>query len=342
MSCIKNCYSCKNEFISGSNHSKFCKECLDKSKIRYCNYCKKELPSDYKRFKYCNDCLNKKVKCSCGCENYLKEGVYIKGFKYIKGHGRKNRETSEDHKIKIGNGNRGKIRSEEAKEKDRLRNIGKIHSEETKNKMSKTAIKKGFGKWMKEVWKDPDSIFNSKEYRDKLSLSLQGHDTSQETKDKISIKNSGENNGFFNQHHTKTNLEIISKSSIRMWKNPDIKNKILKTWEILGLRIPDYKLDEKKLYYRKVEMYTNLSLINFYNKINPENKKIGRNKKDYSIDHKYSKIMGFINNIDPKIIGSYINLETIKFSENASKSRKCSIVKEELLKLYNQGLKTND
>ena len=113
------------------------------------------------------------------------------------------------------------------REDNRLRNIDKKHSKETIEKMSKTAIEKGFGKWMKEIWKDSDSIFNSKEFREKLSLSALGHIPSKETRDKISIKNSGEKNGFFGKHHTYSNLEIISISSQRMWKNENIRYKLL-------------------------------------------------------------------------------------------------------------------
>lgn len=127
-----------------------------------------------------------------------------------------------------------------------------------------------------------------------------------------------------------------SKKAIDLWKKTEFRVKILKIWEDLGIRTPDNLLSEKALYYREVEYYTNVSLRKYIDKINPENKKIGKNNGEYSTDHKYSKIMGFKNNIDPRIIGSWPNLRTILFSENASKKRKCTITKEELYKLYEE------
>jgi len=135
----------------------------------------------------------------------------------------------------------------------------------------------------------------------------------------------------------KENPEIkvkISKTSKKMWTDPEFRKKIFKTWEEIGLRTPDSLLTELDLYYREVERFTNESLRNFDHKINPHGKKIGRGKGSYSVDHKYSKIMGFRNNIEPRIIGSFVNLEVIPFEENSKKKRKCSITKEELIKLY--------
>ena len=137
-------------------------------------------------------------------------------------------------------------------------------------------------------------------------------------------------------YSSKRNASFNTKISKNRWKDLEFRKKVKKIMDILGLRTPDDKLSEKELYYRNVEFYTNLSLINFYNKINPKNKKVGRNKKDYSLDHKYSKIMGFKNNIDPKIIGHLVNLEIILFSENCKKRNKSSITKEELFRLYEE------
>lgn len=125
---------------------------------------------------------------------------------------------------------------------------------------------------------------------------------------------------------------------MQMWESLDFRNEWKKRLDELGLRTPDDKLTKKDLYYREVDYYTNKSLKEFYNIINPDNKKIGKTTGLYSIDHKYSKIMGFNNNIDPKIIGSYINLQTITFSENSKKRKNCSILLEELLKLYEESL----
>lgn len=65
--------------------------------------------------------------------------------------------------------------------------------------------------------------------------------------------------------------------------------------------------------------------------IDPQN--LGRNRK-YHLDHKYSIYQGFIDNIDPKIIGSIHNLQMMGFDKNISKGMNCSITKEELISEY--------
>ena len=53
----------------------------------------------------------------------------------------------------------------------------------------------------------------------------------------------------------------------------------------------------------------------------------------YHLDHKFSIIEGFKNNIKPEIIGSINNLEFIPWEENLLKRAKCSITKEQLINL---------
>ena len=52
----------------------------------------------------------------------------------------------------------------------------------------------------------------------------------------------------------------------------------------------------------------------------------------YHLDHKYSIIEGFKNNIKPELIGNIKNLEFIPWKENLKKRAKCSITLEELIK----------
>jgi TusA-related sulfurtransferase len=51
----------------------------------------------------------------------------------------------------------------------------------------------------------------------------------------------------------------------------------------------------------------------------------------YHLDHKYSIIEGFKNNISPTIIGNMKNLEFITWEENIKKRTKCSITINELI-----------
>ena len=59
------------------------------------------------------------------------------------------------------------------------------------------------------------------------------------------------------------------------------------------------------------------------------------NSRKYHVDHIYSVIDGFLNNIDPKIISSPINLRVISQQENLLKGSKSDILLEDLLKKYN-------
>lgn len=77
-----------------------------------------------------------------------------------------------------------------------------------------------------------------------------------------------------------------------------------------------------KRYKFLVWYYTELSYRNYKDLINPDNYKRGSN---YHLDHKYSLYEGFKNNVSPKIIGGYKNLEVIESSINLSKGKKCSI-----------------
>ena len=56
-----------------------------------------------------------------------------------------------------------------------------------------------------------------------------------------------------------------------------------------------------------------------------------KRSKDFHLDHKFSIYEGFKQNIDPKIIAHYKNLEVIPMKLNIGKSSHCSITLEELL-----------
>lgn len=53
----------------------------------------------------------------------------------------------------------------------------------------------------------------------------------------------------------------------------------------------------------------------------------------YNLDHKYSIKEGFLNGVDPEIIGNIANLEFIPWEENLSKNKDCSITLIELTEL---------
>lgn len=92
---------------------------------------------------------------------------------------------------------------------------------------------------------------------------------------------------------------------------------------------------EKYYEYKKVvTRLTNKNYRKYKNIINPKNYKRGRKPCDFQLDHKFSVLEGYKQNIDPEIISSYVNLEMLSVYDNASKQDKCSITKEQLLEMY--------
>lgn len=89
----------------------------------------------------------------------------------------------------------------------------------------------------------------------------------------------------------------------------------------------------KKKYYKMVWFFTelNISLI----------KDSHLRSREYHIDHIYSIIEGFKNNISPEIIGSVVNLRILERSENCSKKEKCDLTKDKLLEKYEKYIKKN-
>lgn len=99
-----------------------------------------------------------------------------------------------------------------------------------------------------------------------------------------------------------------------------------------GLTYKEFQkqLPEFKKYFQKVRIITNQqpleSLENF------EKRGKAGQKGAFNLDHKYSIIEGFKNNVDPKIIGHIANLEMIPWRENVSKQGECSISLNQLKK----------
>jgi hypothetical protein len=78
---------------------------------------------------------------------------------------------------------------------------GRVVTLETRKKISesnkgKIVNKLKLGESIKRLWDDSESIYNSEEYRNKLSESHKGKECSIETRNKISKANSGGNNGM--------------------------------------------------------------------------------------------------------------------------------------------------
>ena len=217
----KICIKCDNIFFTLFNKAKQCNKCKEDIKYLICRNCgEKFLFKDSNSKMHCASCKKLQFECACGCKKSIEFTKYNRGVRYLKGHGRKNKTTSDDHKRKISLGTKGKKLSKEHIEILRNIHLGKKHTDETKSKMSKIAKEKGFGKWMV-------GRIISKEIRNKAIQSRKGYLTSEKTREKISKANKGINNGMYGKQHSIESRNMISNRAKLMWENPTIRKRIL-------------------------------------------------------------------------------------------------------------------
>jgi len=98
-----------------------------------------------------------------------------------------------------------------------------------------------------------------------------------------------------------------------------------------NLRTDPFQLVEFERYNREVWKYTNLNVKYNFDKI--RNIELRGNKCGYDLDHKFSIMEGFNNNIDPKVIGYWRNLEVITAFDNRKKCMTSSISLKEIQKI---------
>jgi len=222
-------------------------------------------------------------------------------------------------------------------------------------------------KILKEKWLDKNSIYNNKEYREKLV-------------------NKKSNNGNWKGGITKENVVLYNTYAPQLewceevrndhkwlevkctycgkWYKPtrsEVSNRLqfLKDNRKYNGEFRFYCSDECKhncclyglserdllskinrngydLYKGLVQKYTRINYNKYNDIINPNG--LERRRHKYHLDHKYSIKSGFENGILPNIIGSYVNLIMLKEYDNISKSNNCSISSRQLYDLYNRGL----
>jgi hypothetical protein len=91
-------------------------------------------------------------------------------------------------------------------------------------------------------------------------------------------------------------------------------------------------VDEYLAYRKAVTKFTNLAVIvnkDFIPNIN------SRNRENH-LDHIFSVKYGFLNGIDPEVIGHWTNLRVITSGDNCSKQARCDTSIEELFEKYNR------
>jgi len=227
---------------------------------------------------------------------------------------------------------------------------------------------------MKELWKDPDSMYNSISFKEKQSKAQKktrkNPNSKYKEKRKLTIKkiqqkyptfskeeelrynpdkpgekeiqvhcknhncpNSKEKDGWF----TSTSSQIYNRANtIEKPKgfgecNFYCSQHCKDTCPCYKLRNDPLQLTRFQHYYKEVRKFTHLTLKYNFNKI--PNIELRGKKHGYDLDHKFSIIDGFNNNIDPKVIGHWKNLEVIKAFDNRKKAGESSISIDEIQKI---------
>jgi len=101
--------------------------------------------------------------------------------------------------------------------------------------------------------------------------------------------------------------------------------------EEFNRKVNPLELKKFKRYSSLVYKYTYQSV----KKYNIKNIDLRGRKFGFDLDHKYSIYNGFLNQIDAKIIGHYLNLHIISSTENRKKRTNCSVTIDTLLENIN-------
>lgn len=149
------------------------------------------------------------------------------------------------------------------------------------------------------------------------------------------IKKYGVDNPF-KSHNIKEKIKEVLKNRYGVDNSANInpENRIanaIKTKIERGWIIPDEFLSDYQIYRKKVKRLTERTYKAHKNIINPNNlERVTNGKNGFQLDHKYSIIEGFLNDVKPEIISHYCNLQMIEWSNNRTKSKKCNIDLEKL------------
>jgi hypothetical protein len=113
-------------------------------------------------------------------------------------------------------------------------------------------------------------------------------------------------------------------------------SKIQQTKIDRGWIIPDEFLSDYKIYRKKIRRLTELTYKTNKHIINPDNfERVTNGKVGFQLDHRYSIVEGFLNDVEPEIISHCCNLQMLEWNLNREKSKSCDIDLEKLINEIN-------
>jgi len=129
---------------------------------------------------------------------------------------------------------------------------------------------------------------------------------------------------------------LIKKYGVTNAANIDSEKRIenvMKTKIERGWVIPDEFLSDYQLYRKRVKRLTEKTYKEHKGKINPNNfERVTNGKSGYQLDHKYSILEGFLNDVEAEKISHHCNLQMLEWEVNRTKSKRCDIELQELIK----------
>jgi len=306
--------------------------------MEICEYgCERKAKHQFKNGKWC---CSKNYK-QCFFQKKLMEG----------------KKHSEETKKKISKAQKGKTLSKEHREKISKAkkgnipwNLGKAHTEEIKKKISEAkrgVRRKPFSKTTRKKLSESNKKKNKltiKKIKEKYPFFSKieelryNPDKPEEIEIQVHCKNhncpnSKEQGGWFTPTYGQLyeRIRALERPTYMIENNFYCSQECKDNCPCYNLKSDLFQLSEYQQYYKKVWKYTNLSLK--YNSDKIPNIQLRGKKYSYDLDHKFSILDGFNNNIDVKVIGNWRNLEVIKMSDNRIKSRNSSISLEMIQKI---------
>jgi hypothetical protein len=126
-----------------------------------------------------------------------------------------------------------------------------------------------------------------------------------------------------------TKRDDIDENGMDCYDRAAIKTAITR----FGFCLSREEFSEFKKYQRRVYKITNQQPLHLLENIEKRGAH-GLSADPYQLDHKFSVVQGFLNNVSPEIIGHISNLEMITARANNSKGSSCSISLEELIQQF--------
>ena len=304
-----------------------------KQEVPYCPICNDKCKM-YANFAFAKTCGKRK------CIQEAKEQTNLERYGHISNlHGEEGKsKVQATLKEKYGEHITNISQIPEVKEQKRLtckENFGvdwPMQSQKIRDKSKETCLEK-YG--VDNVRKSPEIIQQMLETKNKIIPEL---GMSKFTHSMLLYRNKlEERTGYkhyfqteeFKEKYRKTSLERFGVDNVR-------KSEYYKALMVeRGYRLSYEELKNIERYRKNVFVYTRKTFTKYKELLENESGFIKFNNSGISLDHIFSVKEGFLQGIDPKIIGSIVNLQLLPLRDNIVKGQKSWIKLDELLTRFN-------